>query len=148
MRRFLLTLPILLLTGAPVLAQSYTPGPENITLPAFSDVPADAWYLSYLNYALELGVVGGYDDGTYGQSNSLNRVEFLKILTAAYGINLNDYPLTELYPDTGIDTWYAPYVQYSKDNGLMDPDAAGNFNPGATVSRGEVAETIYRLIQP
>lgn len=122
--------------------------PENLSVPDLSDVSAGAWYLSYLNYALEMGVVQGYADGTYLPGNSLNRAEFLKILTRAYGLNLNDYPITGLYADTDIDAWYAPYVQYSKDNGLMDADVSGNFNPDATVSRGEVAETIYRLIQP
>jgi hypothetical protein len=34
MRKTLLALPILLLTGAPASAQTYTPGPANITIPA------------------------------------------------------------------------------------------------------------------
>lgn len=120
--------------------------PKNSNAGLFSDLEAEAWYLAYLNYAVELGIVQGYADGTYQPSLSVNRVEFLKILTKAYGLNLNDYPITELYPDTDEDAWYAMYVQYAKDNGLMDSDAEGNFNPGAAVSRGEVAETIYRLV--
>ncbi len=119
---------------------------ENYAMPGLSDLEDEAWYLPYLNHALELGVVEGHPNGTYLPSHSLNRAEFLKILLTSYGINLNDYPIMELYPDTGIDAWYASYVQYSKDNGLMDPDAEGNFNPGNEVTRGEVAETIYRLI--
>ncbi|MDP2624557.1 MAG: S-layer homology domain-containing protein [Candidatus Peregrinibacteria bacterium] len=119
---------------------------DDLTMPDLSDLEASAWYLPYLNYALDLGIVQGYGDGTYRPANSLNRVEFLKILTKAYGLNLNDYPVTDLYPDTGKDEWYSIYVQYSKDNNLMDTDEYGDFNPGNTVSRGEVAETIYRLI--
>lgn len=120
--------------------------PEDTSLPEFSDVEEAAWFLPYLNYALSLKIVEGYDDGTYVPAGTLNRVEFLKILTRAFGLNLDDYPITGLYPDTEEDAWYAIYVQYSKDNGLMDVDVNGDFNPAATVTRGEVAETIYRLV--
>lgn len=121
--------------------------PEDFTMPEFIDLDEEAWYLPYLNFSLELDIVEGHANGTYLPSHSLNRAEFLKILLNTYGIILIDYPITELYPDTPINTWYASYVQYSKDNGLMDPDSLGNFNPSNEVTRGEVAETIYRLIQ-
>ncbi len=120
--------------------------PADYTMLDFSDLEDEAWYLPYLNYAVNLGVVSGHPDGTYLPSHSLNRAEFLKILLSSYGIVLADYPITELYADTYVDAWYAPYVQYAKDNELMDTDAEGNFNPGNEVTRGEVAETIYRLI--
>lgn len=120
--------------------------PADYSMPKFSDLEASSWYLPYLNYAVNLGIVQGHPDGTYAPSNSLNRVEFLKILLNSYGVSVIDYPVTELYKDTYVDAWYAPYVQYSKDNDLMDLDANGNFNPGNEVTRGEVAETIYRLI--
>jgi hypothetical protein len=120
---------------------------DNMDKPKFSDIEDDAWYLPYLNFAIKNKIVNGYDNGTYLPSHSLNRAEFLKILLNAYGVNLNDYPITDLYRDTDRDTWFAPYVQYAKDNGLMDPDEYGYFNPGNQVSRAEVAETIYRLLQ-
>jgi hypothetical protein len=120
--------------------------PGDYSMPDLSDLDEEAWYLPYLNYAASFGIVQGYPDGTYLPSHSLNRVEFLKILLSAYGIILVDYPVIEIYPDTYVDAWYSPYVQYSKDFDLMDLDIGGNFNPGSEVTRGEVAETIYRLI--
>ena len=119
--------------------------PDNMKKPKFSDVEEGTWYLPYLNLAIDRKIISGYPNGTYLPGNSLNRAEFLKILLTTYGVNVNDYPITSLYPDTDRDAWYAPYVQYSKDNNLMDGDADGNFNPGAEVSRAEGAEAIYRL---
>lgn len=113
----------------------------------FTDLSSGVWYLPYVNYAVQLGIVKGYDDGTYRPASSMNRVEFLKVLLITYGLNLNDYPVTSLYPDTDKKAWYAPYVQYSKDQGLMDTDLNGNFNPANPVTRAEVAETIYRLME-
>lgn len=121
--------------------------PSDFSTAKFNDLQEEAWYLSYLNYAIALGVVNGHPDGTYRPGNVVNRVEFLKILLLSYGLNLNDYPITTLYPDTDRDEWYAPYVQYSKEHDLLDPDSQGNFHPTYGVSRGEVAETLWRLLK-
>jgi hypothetical protein len=120
--------------------------PENKNNGRFTDLEQNSWYLSYVNYAVDLAVIAGYSDGTYRPAGTLNRVEFLKILLRTYGLNLTDYPISTLYPDTPRDAWYAAYVQYSKDYSLMDTDAKGNFNPGNAVTPGEVAETIWRLL--
>jgi len=112
----------------------------------FSDIESGGWYEKYVLYAANLGIISGYPDGTFKPSQNVNKVEFLKILTRSYGLNLSDYPVTGLYPDTDITQWYAPYVQYTKDNSLMDPSADGNFYPANNVTRGEVAETLYRLL--
>lgn len=121
--------------------------PANDKKPKFSDVEEGAWYLPYLNYALDQKIVSGYADGTYLPAGAMNRAEFLKILLNAYGAPVNDYTVTQLYPDTPKDAWYAPYVQYAKDKKLMDPDSSGRFNPANEVSRAEVAETLYRLLK-
>lgn len=121
--------------------------PANTKKPKLSDVEEGAWYLPYLNYALDHKIVSGYANGTYAPAGAMNRAEFLKILLNAYGAPVNDYGVTELYPDVPKDAWYASYVQYAKDKKLMDPDSSGRFNPGAEVSRAEVAETLYRLLK-
>lgn len=112
----------------------------------FSDVAMTDWYLPYVQTAVSLGVVKGNPDGTFSPGNPINRAEFLKMMLLAYGAPLNDYPITELYADVPRDAWFAPYVQYAKNNNLMAPDKAGRFNPSASVTRAEVAETLYRLL--
>lgn len=112
----------------------------------FTDVDYKSWYAPYLITAYDWGIIDGYDDGTYQPGEVVNRVEFLKILTGAYGISLADYPIISLYEDTEIDAWYAPYVQYSKDNELFDL-VDNYFYPGNAMTRGETAEAIYRMLQ-
>ncbi len=120
--------------------------PEYSGDPRFPDVETGAWYEKYVMRAHDLGFISGYPNGYYGPAESVNKVEFLKILTMTYGIDVRDTEVTELYNDTDKDEWYAQYVQFSKNNGLMDADSEGNFYPDNNVTRGEVAETIYRLI--
>lgn len=112
----------------------------------FSDVETASWYEKYVIYAAKSGIVQGYDDGTFKPTQNVNRVEFLKILTRTYGVNLADYGVTGIYADTEETAWYAPYVQYSKDNNLIDVGADEMFYPANAMTRGEVAEGIYRII--
>ncbi|OIP80834.1 hypothetical protein AUK45_02950 [Candidatus Peregrinibacteria bacterium CG2_30_44_17] len=111
----------------------------------FDDVQAGSWYEKYVVAGYNLGVATGYPDGSFAPGDPVNKVEFLKILMNSYGIDVSDYAVTDIYSDTDESAWYAPYVQYSKDNGLMD-DYSGYFYPDSDVSRGEVAETIYRML--
>jgi len=120
--------------------------PEADSENPFSDVETGSWYEGYVLYAYDLEIIAGYADETFKPAQNVNKVEFLKILTRSYGIDLTDYPVTLLYGDTMMTEWYAPYVQYSKDNELMDVGEDGYFYPENPVTRGEVAETIYRMI--
>ncbi|EKD63751.1 MAG: amidase [uncultured bacterium] len=112
----------------------------------FADVEAGSWYEKYIVYAAESGFVDGYADATYKPDQNVNRVEFLKILTRIYGIDLSDYAVTGIYTDTDALVWYAPYVQYSKDNNLIDVGLDNMFYPANAITRGEVAEAIYRIM--
>jgi len=49
------------------------------------------------------------------------------------------------YKDVNALSWYAPYVQYAKENNIF-PVSGSYFNPSEPMSRIEVAEVIYRMI--
>jgi len=49
--------------------------------------------------------------------------------------------------NTPLTEWYASYVQFSKDNSLLDLDTLGNFNPATGMERGDVAELFLRYSQ-
>ena len=54
---------------------------SGATSAGFSDVPGDAWFAPYIDYANTLGVAGGYGDGTFGPGNNLRRGEVAKIVS-------------------------------------------------------------------
>ncbi len=117
----------------------------------FNDTSKHAWYSDYLATGYAQGIVEGYPDGSFKPSQSVSRVEFLKMLLVAGNksgtMNLDLDPVVKDLPFNDIDTlaWYAPYVQYMSQHNLY-PDTSSRFNPSAPVTRGEVAEVIYRLI--
>jgi hypothetical protein len=115
---------------------------SNLTFP---DVDTSAWYADYIATAKTLGIVDGYPDGTFKPADSVNRVEFLKMLFKATEISVNPVVIGDPYDDVSNLDWFAPYANLSKELNLAPIDGS-EFGPDTDMSRGEVAETIYRWL--
>ncbi len=115
----------------------------------FPDVVEGDWYVRPVCYAFDLGWVSGYPDGTFQPVRTVSKVEFLKILLNAYGIDtavVNEFR-DPLALDAGNpDEWYFPYLSYALLSSMTSADTYGNLNPGAALTRGQVALLIHRLI--
>lgn len=120
---------------------------ESWNVSEFTDVPAWTWYTWYVNTAKKRWIVRWYEDWSFQATKTINKVELLKILFKAFEIDLTDYPVTELYADVATDAWFAKYLQYAKDNNLIDADENWNINPAQSMTRDEFSEVVYRLLQ-
>ncbi len=103
---------------------------DNFDTGCFPDVPAGAWFEKYVCIAKEEGIIGGYPDGSFKPSQTINQAEALKIiLNTAYEGSL------ESEPD---ETWFQVYLDEAEYTGMFyfEADSA----PGAhAVTRGEMA---------
>lgn len=121
--------------------------PETNIEKLFTDVQKLEWYSKYLVKAKELNLIKGYPDGSYKPAQFINLVENLKILLLAHKINLADITVTQNpYADAFINQWYSNYLQYAKNNNLINADSNNKIYPAEFVTRGEFAEIIYRLL--
>jgi len=104
---------------------------DSCTAARFPDAPASEWYGKFVCVAVAEGIIAGYPDGTFKPANSLNFAEASAILAQSYGL-----------PKSGDVTWYEPFV-----NGLAGRNAvpATIYAFDKNVTRGEIAEMIYRL---
>ncbi len=59
--------------------------------PMFPDVTGDKWYAPYVNWAVQLGIVGGYPDGTFKGDNPITFAEASKIFIVALGYKATDF---------------------------------------------------------
>ncbi len=121
---------------------------EKVATSKFKDVPADAWFAKYVNYAAEKGIVSG--DGATGNfvpGRTVNRAEFLKMLTKAFDIDTSKYVLNVKSNDVPEDAWFAPYVNFAVKFQVMDRTPEGNALPDKGITRGEAAEMIFRILK-
>ncbi len=125
---------------------------SNIATPdtqdkAFPDLGENAWYLKYVSKAKNTGIIQGYPDGKFRPEQTVNLVEALKMLLNARGTNLDDVGTSQdAYADTPKDNWYAKFIGYAKQRNLIDADASNKVNPGQGLTRGKLAQIIYRLL--
>ncbi|MBL4694415.1 S-layer homology domain-containing protein [Candidatus Gracilibacteria bacterium] len=122
----------------------------------FPDI-TNEWFAPYVCYAKERGWVQGYDDGLYRPENKTNRAEAMKIVeNAFYGSESRIPTVTNfnlLPTDTDNNAWYDKFLRFAVDKDILDLQHVNynqysyDYNIGGNISRKEVSEMIYRLIQ-
>lgn len=114
---------------------------------SFNDVPADAWFAPYVSQAANQGIVSGDGaTGNFAPGRSVNKAEFLKMLTIAFEIDPTAYELTASAADVPDDAWFAPYLKFALQFKVIKPDGANNASPSKELTRGEVAEIIFEML--
>lgn len=114
----------------------------------FGDVPADAWFAKYVNYAAEKGFVSGDDaTGLFVPARIVNRAEFLKMLLKAFDIDTTKFVLNLKSNDVPDDAWFAPYVNFATKFEIMPQDTDGNALPDNGLTRGEAAQIIFNMLK-
>lgn len=106
----------------------------------FPDLVMNQWYMPYVHTGLELNIVNGHDDGYFRPGSPVNRVEALKMLVNTRGVEVS----AELSEE---DEWFIPFLNFGEENALVVPNAEGEYEADAALTRGELAEMIYRLDQ-
>ena len=109
----------------------------------FTDVPALHPYLPAIRWGKASGVLSGYPDGTFQPEATVNRAEILKIVLAAKGIDATSGETTATFSDVEPGAWYAPYVRYAKDSGIIQGYPDGTFKPGQPVNFAEALKMAY-----
>lgn len=114
--------------------------------PAFSDVAGNPYETEILKLYGQ-GVVKGFSDGTFKPYKLLNRAEMLKILVegandkvkARYDEWYDGYSSIESspFPDVDLDDWYAPYVIFAYEEGIVSGRSDGTFRPSNNVLLSE-----------
>ena len=79
---------------------------------AYPDVSPSDWYSGYVDRCTALGIINGYEDGTFRPTGYLRRGEFIKMLASTV-----ELPVTSALPGAH---WAEPYWAELHDNGLLN----------------------------
>ena len=110
---------------------------------SFSDVAADSWYNVPVSTLSNMGIIDGYEDGTFKPNASITRAEFTAIATRFF-----DYTAEYegAFNDVTYSDWYADCVQAAVDMGLVNGYADGGFHPNAYITRAESCAIVNRVL--
>lgn len=110
----------------------------------FSDVSADKWYNNAVSTLCNMGVIGGYADGTFRPDAPISRAEFAKI--AVSFTQNNGSAMYNYFTDVKTTDWFAPYVTAAKDAGLIEGYSDGSFKPESKITRAEACAIVNRTL--
>lgn len=136
----------MILVGAKVETKNYETN-------CFPDVGYLEWYSNYVCTAKEAKYIQGYDDGTFKPEQYINKAEALKIIAKTYDWKMEFEETPGAFADTPNNAWYVDYIWYGIERDLFkgfDDESVNlfdyNFEPGKYITRGEVAEILYRYL--
>jgi len=121
------------------------------TSTVYNDVPADAWYLPYIEWARQAFKIldGPPKKPAFNGTQPVIKVEFLKMLELANGVDPNSFSEVKLpLADdvTNTDEWFYPYIRYAMTSSMIMIGEDGKLNPAAQLTRGDVALLMFRFL--
>ena len=118
------------------------------TASSYQDVENADPAMPYIEWATAKGIVKGYGDGLFGASDLLTREQAACILHA-YAVvfeadNQNASTSIGAFADSKqVSSWAKDAVKWAVAAGALTADDANRLNPGAQVSREEMAALVY-----
>lgn len=116
--------------------------PSNKNTP-FIDVPANAWYSGDIEWAFKNGLYSGTSETKFSPNLAMTRGMLVTILGRLHRADLSGYT-GEAFNDVDADSWYAPSVEWAKENGLVSGTGSDNFSPNAEITRQDLAAILMR----
>jgi len=113
----------------------------------FGDVEVSAWYAPYIEAAKDRGIVQGLANNAFMPNAPITRAEALKILLEAAGRKGLEDTGEFTFMDVPVGIWFAKYVGFAKDHGIIGGYANGAFYPGNPVTRAEVAKIVTKILE-
>ncbi|UPA22772.1 S-layer homology domain-containing protein [Candidatus Peribacteria bacterium] len=95
-----------------------------------------------VSYVQREGFMNGYDNGSFGERNVVNRAEMAKVVTLIDNGNINRYSMRLPFYDTSNTAWYTPYVIYVYGNGFMSGYPDNSFRPDHSITFAEAAKVL------
>jgi predicted outer membrane repeat protein len=130
-------------TAAHTVAVTFAPD----VVPVFSDVLSSHRFYTAITYLAGLGIVGGYDDGSFGPADTTLRAQVAKMLVLAlgdsWGYANGEMPVFTDVPDDGHPYPY-PFVMTAVRAGVVVGFADGTFRPYAPITRMQLVRMMVR----
>ena len=117
----------------------------------FSDVAPGAYYASAVAWAVQNGIVNGYDDNTFRPGNRITREQlaaFLYRYVRYKGGDVSDRADLSAFTDAGqIASYAVEPLQWANAQGLVNGTSAATLSPGGSATRAQAAVILTRLME-
>ena len=111
----------------------------------FTDVESGDWFNNAVSTLAKMGILGGYEDGSFRPNAPITRAEFTKIAVSFFE-KASEIAYDGRFTDIAGSEWYADAVAGAAYYGLIDGYGDGTFRPGANITRAEACTIVNRVL--
>lgn len=113
------------------------------TAPAieFNDIPANAWYVDAVDFAVENGLMNGVGNGKFDPEGSMTRAMLVTVLWRYEGSPKKG---TNSFADVSNGQWYTDAIAWAAAEGIVGGVGNGIFKPHGNITREQMATILFR----
>lgn len=116
---------------------------ESSEVSLFIDVADSHWGYDYIIYLSGKGIVNGMGNYKFEPDSTMTRAMFVTVIGRLYGIS-DTYTGGSSFSDVAAGSWYAPYVSWAADEGIVQGYDTGAFGPNDPITREQMAVIMVR----
>ncbi len=124
-----------------------TPDPKPTTpvTEIFSDIYPTAWYIDYVQFVYDNGLMTGTSKTTFEPETTLSRAMVAQVLYNYDKRVDSPYRATNgmQFKDVSKNDWYYEAIQWASANSIASGVGNGYFEPNSPVTREQVAQFLY-----
>ncbi|MGM9554244.1 MAG: InlB B-repeat-containing protein, partial [Faecousia sp.] len=109
----------------------------------YDDVRTDHWFYEAVTFVTDRGYFYGISEDLFAPYMNMNRAMFVTVLGRISGVDVSKYTGIA-FTDVEEGSYYAPYVAWAAENGIVIGRDAETFDPYANITREEMAAIMYR----
>ena len=111
---------------------------------SYTDVGSSDWFNTAVSTLSRLGILGGYEDGTFRPNSGITRAEFAKIAVSFF--EYEGIEAENVFTDVAHGSWYEDFVAAAAEIGLIEGYEDGSFRPESGITRAEACTIINRTL--
>ncbi len=115
---------------------------------SYTDVPSSSDFYESSIRLQDLGIISGYEDGSFHPENNITRAEFTKIVICMMDKEKEAAASTSSpgFYDVPQGSWAAPYINYAVSQDILSGYSDGSFAPYKTISFAEALTILLRTL--
>ena len=110
----------------------------------YSDVEDNVWYTNAISTLSNMGILTGYEDGTFKPDASVTRAEFATIAARFSDGEIEDFAS---FPDVPEDHWASKYIAKAEKLGWIKGYDDGTFGPENEITRAQAMTLVNRVLE-
>lgn len=128
--------------GAGLSGQQQPSSDESVPLGEIYTDISGHWGRECIEKLSAMGIISGYEDGSFRPDNYVTRAEFVKLIVSALNIPESS---GSSFSDVSEADWYYGYISAGAQRGIIN-GYGSEFRPNDNIKRQDAAVIIYRVM--